>query len=98
MSLLLLRLASSKFRRSFFIGQLSIDAEPIGDVIGGLPVAHLQPLFPFALAVPSSAMLFVVILRDSLIRQTRQSGGSRDLACCRLICGLAIMMVLEAGL
>jgi len=94
-SLPLLRLGMSR-RRAFFYGQLSGAAEPLGGVLGALAVAHLQPLLPFALAVAGGAMLFVVM--HDLIPETRQRGGSPDLACWALIFGFAIMMSLDAGL
>lgn len=94
-SLPLLRLGMSR-RRAFLFGQLSGMAEPVGGVIGALAVSYLEPLLPYALALAGGAMLFVVM--HDLIPETRQRGGSPNLACWALIVGFAIMMSLDAGL
>lgn len=94
-SLPLLRLGMSR-RRAFFFGQLSGMAEPVGGVVGALAVSYLEPLLPYALALAGGAMLFVVA--HDLIPETRQRGGSPNLACWALVIGFAIMMSLDAGL
>jgi ZIP family zinc transporter len=81
--------------KSFWFGQLSGAVEVIGAVIGALIVVNVQSVLPYALAFAAGAMIFVVV--EEVIPEA-QSNGNTDLATLGLLCGFALMMVLDVGL
>jgi ZIP family zinc transporter len=81
--------------KSFFWGQLSGIVEPIAGILGAYAVISVQGILPYALAFAAGAMIFVVV-EEILPEAAREGNG--DLASVGVICGFAIMMLLDVSL
>lgn len=81
--------------KSFFYGQLSGVAEPVGGVIGAMAVMIATPVLPYAISFAAGAMIFVAV--EALIPESQRAGNT-DIATMGAIAGFVVMMVLAVGL
>lgn len=83
----------SRFK-SFMIGQASALVEPISAIIGVILVLAVRSILPFLLSFAAGAML-AVVARELLPESIKEN---KNLATLGLICGFAIMMILDVAL
>ena len=84
-------------KRSFFIGQASGMVEPIAGVVGAAMVVEIQSLLPFALAFAAGTMILVAV--HELIPECQQNKDANPyFATMGIVCGFALMMVLDVAL
>lgn len=83
----------SRFK-SFMFGQGSALVEPISAVIGVVLVLTVRSILPFLLSFAAGAMI-AVAARELLPESVKEN---KNLATLGLICGFAIMMILDVAL
>lgn len=83
----------SRFK-SFMFGQASALVEPISAIIGVILVLAIRSVLPFLLSFAAGAML-TVVARELLPESVKEN---KNLATLGLICGFAIMMILDVAL
>ena len=83
----------SRFK-SFMYGQASALVEPISAVIGVILVLTIRSILPFLLSFAAGAMI-AVAARELLPESVKEN---KNLATLGLICGFAIMMILDVAL
>ena len=81
--------------KAFNLGQMSGVVEPIAAVLGAWLVISIEPIMPYALAGAAGAMIYVVA--EELI-PTSKNGSHSDFATIGVMCGFAIMMLLDTAL
>ncbi len=77
--------------KSFWYGQLSGIAEPLGALIGAAVVVLARSILPYTLAFAAGAMFFIVV--EELIPES-QRGGNPALATMGATLGFVVMMLL----
>lgn len=80
--------------KSFMLGQASALVEPISAIIGVVLVLTIRSILPFLLAFAAGAMI-AVSARELLPESINEN---KNLATLGLICGFAIMMILDVAL
>ena len=84
-------------RRSFFLGQASGMVEPLAGVLGAAMVVHITTVLPFALAFAAGTMILVAV--HELIPECQQNQDANPyFATMGIVCGFALMMVLDVAL
>lgn len=83
----------SRFK-SFMFGQASALVEPISAVVGVILVLTIRSILPFLLSFAAGAMI-AVAARELLPESVKEN---KNLATLGLICGFAIMMILDVAL
>ena len=80
--------------KSFMLGQASALVEPISAIIGVVLVLTIRSILPFLLSFAAGAMI-AVSARELLPESINEN---KNLATVGLICGFAIMMILDVAL
>lgn len=84
-------------RKSFFLGQASGMVEPIAGVLGAAMVVYMETVLPFALAFAAGTMILVAV--HELIPECQQNQDANPyFATMGIVCGFALMMVLDVSL